>query len=313
MCTPFQSSAIYDEVINNNIDTIGYYNKNKLEDVDWITKKHYEDNILNDEFLNAAKSGNLVEINFAGGEPLLLPIHWDVLDALIENQSAKDVSIRYQSNLSMISYRDKNLKDLIKHFKKCFFQASIDAGGNAGEYLRTGLNWNKWKRNYTELHNAWKDELEINIVPQMSITIFSIFGFEELFDYLSTMHVDNIDVQLVSCSEKTILLSPHILPSDIKQKWLDYYFSRLKKYSNALHPNVYDHLFQFGEKVSIFQEDNLPGFGSWKYKNKQQRLSNMQSSYKYLSTLDNIRKTNMHDFLQDIPDLNNWYKELNHG
>ena len=308
MCTPFQSSAIYDEVIKHDIEPIGYYNKNKLEDVDWATKKQYEENILNEEFLQAAKSGKLIDINFAGGEPLLLPIHWEVLDTLIENNYAKNVTIRYQSNLSLISYKRKNLKDLIKNFKSCFFQASIDAGGPAGEYLRTGLNWKKWKRNYTELHNAWADTRHITIIPQASITIFSIFGFDELFEYMFETNINNIDIQLVSCSEKTVLLSPHILPDEIKQKWLDYYFLKLEKYNNKLHPDVYNHLFQFGEKVSI-KQDNIPGFGSWKYQSEDVRAKIIVNSYKYLETLDDIRKTNMHDFLQNIPELNAWFDD----
>ena len=163
-------------------------------------------------------------------------------------------------------------------------------------------------RNYTELHNAWADTMHITIIPQASITIFSVFGFDELFEYMSEINVNNIDIQLVSCSEKTVLLSPHILPDEIKQKWLDYYFLKLEKYNNKLHPDVYNHLFQFGEKVSI-KQDNIPGFGSWKYQSEEVREKIIVNSYKYLETLDDIRKTNMHDFLQRIPELNAWFDD----
>ena len=73
-----------------------------------------------------------------------------------------------------------------------------------------------------------------------------------------------------------------------------------------MHPDVYNHLFQFGEKVSI-KQDNIPGFGSWKYQSDDVRSKIKINSYKYLETLDDIRKTNMHNFLQNVPELNEWF------
>ena len=311
MCTPFQSSAIYDEVINNNItDHIGYYNRNDIEEIDWVSKKQYEDEILDKEFLEAAQSGRLVDINFAGGEPLLLPIHWDVLDTLIENDSARNVEIRYQSNLSLISYRDKHLKDLVPKFRSCAFQASIDAGGAAGEYLRTGLNWNKWKRNYIELNNAWKDIRKINFWPQASITIFSIFGLDELCQFMGEQDISLVDIQLVSSAEKTTMLSPYILPENVKQDWLDYYFSVIKKYNNTLTSDVYNHLYQFGEKITPMDDSIVPGMGSWKNFTDEERERNKINSYKYLKNLDDIRGSDMNIFLQNIPSLQKWFNEI---
>ena len=313
MCTPFQSSAIYDEAITHNIEdevggTIEYYNKTKLSDIDWIAKKKYEEEILNKEFIQAAESGRLVDINFAGGEPLLLPIHWEVLDTLIKSNNAQNVELRYQSNLSVIEYKGKALKDLAKKFHRCYFQASIDAGGAAGEYLRTGLKWSKWKRNYTDIHNAWKDDENRIIIPQMAVSIFSVFGFDELLQYLAKKEIETIDIQIVCASQKILLLSPYVLPSAIKEEWIQYYFSKLKRWENTLHPTVYDHFERFG--LHVQKTKDVPGGTRYWHQIPAIQRRQRKDSYAYLKKYDNIRKTNMDDFLQNIPSLQKWFDTI---
>jgi sulfatase maturation enzyme AslB (radical SAM superfamily) len=310
MCTPFQSSAIYDEAIENNMsdEVIEYYNKDKLSDIDWIAKKKYEEEILNKEFIQAAQSGRLVDINFAGGEPLLLPIHWEVLDTLIKSNNAKKVELRYQSNLSVIEYKGKALKDLAKKFYRCYFQASIDAGGPAGEYLRTGLKWSKWQRNYTTLHNAWKGDENRIILPQMAVSIFSIFGFDELFEYLAEKQIDTIDIQIVCASPKILLLSPYTLPPEIKEEWIQYYFNKLNHWKNLLHPNVVDHFNRFG--LHVQKTKHVPGGTSYWEQSSSIQKKYRKDSYIYLKKYDDIRGTDMNNFLKNIPSLQKWFNEI---
>jgi hypothetical protein len=50
------------------------------------------------------------KVYFAGGEPLLMPEHWDTLDLLVENKRF-DVKISYNTNCSTLTYGGKNALD----------------------------------------------------------------------------------------------------------------------------------------------------------------------------------------------------------
>ncbi|MCK5884530.1 MAG: radical SAM protein, partial [Bacteriovoracaceae bacterium] len=93
------------------------------------------------EFKKALLSGEVEEIYWVGGEPLIWDYHWDIMNLLIKKDLAKNIFVRYNTNLSIIERDGKNLfHDILPHFKNYILQASIDAFGPVGEYIRTGLN-----------------------------------------------------------------------------------------------------------------------------------------------------------------------------
>ena len=79
-------------------------------------------------------------VNFAGGEPLITDEHYLVLEKLLA-QKNYDVELRYYTNLSNLKYKDKNVLDLWKQFKKPIqLYASIDHFGQRANYIRHGLS-----------------------------------------------------------------------------------------------------------------------------------------------------------------------------
>ena len=42
-------------------------------------------------------------------------------------------------------------EDLVKNFKNVHIHASLESGGPAAEYIRTGMNWEKWKDNFVKI------------------------------------------------------------------------------------------------------------------------------------------------------------------
>ena len=49
---------------------------------------------------------NVEEIYFAGGEPLILDEHYNILSKIIEQNRAKKVILSYSTNLSVINYKN---------------------------------------------------------------------------------------------------------------------------------------------------------------------------------------------------------------
>jgi organic radical activating enzyme len=88
----------------------------------------------------------LKSIYFAGGEPLIMPEHYEVLKFLYntlplqEHNGKRKLSIHYNTNLSVIKYDEQSLVDLWQGFQRVFLSISCDGIGKVGEYQRTGFN-----------------------------------------------------------------------------------------------------------------------------------------------------------------------------
>lgn len=112
-------------------------------------------------------------IYFAGGEPLINPTHWKVLDQIKE---PKNVSLQYNSNLGVV----KNIDTYWPKFKKVTVDASMDAVGQLGENLRYGTKWDKWVENLYFASNY----STITLNPTVSVlNIFNLQEIEEWSDY----------------------------------------------------------------------------------------------------------------------------------
>jgi sulfatase maturation enzyme AslB (radical SAM superfamily) len=80
-------------------------------------------------------------IYFAGGEPMLLKEHWEMLKDLIELDRAKDIDLLYTTNGSTLTFKDHDIIDYWPKFKSVNVQFSIDAMGKQAEYWRDGTVW----------------------------------------------------------------------------------------------------------------------------------------------------------------------------
>lgn len=89
----------------------------------------------------------VTEIYFAGGEPLLYPEHYKILQELID-RGRTDVHLKYNTNLSNLDYKRVRTEDYWAKFSRVSIGASIDGSGPIIEYMRTGSDWETLKRNF---------------------------------------------------------------------------------------------------------------------------------------------------------------------
>ena len=94
-------------------------------------------------------------IYFAGGEPLLVPEHWQILERLVANGRAKHVSLRYSTNLSTLKYKGKHVLDYWNKFGSVTVSASVDEVGDRFNYIRWPGDWSKISANIKTIHDAW--------------------------------------------------------------------------------------------------------------------------------------------------------------
>jgi len=103
---------------------------------------------------------------FAGGEPLIMDEHYKILEHLI-NIGKTDIYISYNTNLSKLKYKNKNVIDLWRHFDRIRVDASIDAMGEVGEYVRTGTVWEEIEQNARTITRELRN-VEFGITPTIS-------------------------------------------------------------------------------------------------------------------------------------------------
>ena len=92
----------------------------------------------------------LEEIDFLGGEPLIMEEHYRILDFLLAH-GRTGVRLKYITNFSVLRFQGWDVIDLWSRFPNVKVVASLDGSGRRGEYLRKGLSWDAVVANREEM------------------------------------------------------------------------------------------------------------------------------------------------------------------
>jgi MoaA/NifB/PqqE/SkfB family radical SAM enzyme len=107
------------------------------------------------------------QIYFAGGEPLMMEEHYNILDEL-ERRGRFDVRLIYNTNFTHIKLKDRTVFDYWKKFDSVAVGASLDAMGPRAEYIRKGTVWDQVERNRRQMMEICPD-VDFYISPTLSI------------------------------------------------------------------------------------------------------------------------------------------------
>jgi len=88
----------------------------------------------------------LRSVYFAGGEPLLMEEHYDLLEQLVR-AGRTDVHLSYNTNLSELGLGNRKVTDLWQAFGSVRVAASADGMGAVGELVRKGMTWDRFEEN----------------------------------------------------------------------------------------------------------------------------------------------------------------------
>ena len=147
--------------------------------------------------------GKVKSFYFAGGEPLIMPEHFKVLTWLYDNLPVKefidrdqnklegrDLSLHYNTNLSVIKYDEQSLIDLWKGFKRVYLSISCDGVNEVGEYQRTGFKTEKFEENmkvikkFAKASPVWNQDMGIVYGFQYTTTSMNIHHIFDFIDYM---------------------------------------------------------------------------------------------------------------------------------
>jgi len=171
------------------------------------------------EFAEAVENHRVEEVYWVGGEPLMYEQHWRYMQRIIELGDGKRVYARYNTNLSRINYRGCDLyKDVLAHLRDWQICASIDGTGAIGEYIRTGLDYEAWLRNFKAGIAVSTHRRQMRI--DFTLTLPGMFEVLNIQQLANDLGVD-ILAKVVFSFSPDIVMSPLALPRDILNPWVD--------------------------------------------------------------------------------------------
>lgn len=117
---------------------------------------------------------------FAGGEPLITEEHYLLLEEMIK-QGRTDIMLVYNSNISSLKFKNKDLLKIWSKFEKPIeMAASIDHIGERAEYIRNGTDWGVIETNLLKLKKSPNVKLLVNTV----ISAFNYVTLDEVYRFL---------------------------------------------------------------------------------------------------------------------------------
>lgn len=107
------------------------------------------------------------QIYFAGGEPLLMEEHYNILEELLK-RGRRDVRLIYNTNFTHTDLKGRSVFEYWKQFRQVAVGASLDDSGARGEYIRRGTDWAQVEQNRRDMLEICP-EVDFYISPTLSI------------------------------------------------------------------------------------------------------------------------------------------------
>ncbi len=238
------------------------------------------------------------EIHFAGGEPLIMPEHWKVIE-MLEERNLYDVKLKYSTNATMLENKGRNIVDIWKKFKHVHLSLSIDGTGDLFELVRHNGKWPKTKENLLKI-----EEAGIDYWLHPTISLLNIFRIDE-------MHRDFFEMGLIPIEKKAheeYDFNPnfyftsrfHINPVF----WPNYY--ALETLPNELKQLATEKITKYGKQL---EKDHGIPFSGWEglldIMNKKE--GNPEQFKKFITVTKDLDKLRNQDFLKLNPEFKPYF------
>ncbi len=289
MCSPHDSSSW---IKDWKIQYPKYQTIELKQDQDWDRSFDYTW-YQKGSFLDTMKdqSHQIKELYFAGGEPLLIPEHYKILEFMVESGAAKNCILRYNSNGVELPSR---LFKLWNHFKSVKFNFSIDAVGLKNNYIRYPSEWNSIVQNLHVLDTT-PDNVTVNIAA--AVQLLNVCYLSELAEWKLAKGFKKIN--LIPYGGGIIgthlvyfpgYLNVRVLPASLKElakKRIDEFIQ-----SQSNNVDFVNHTFGKQRWEGII---NYMMAEDWSHK--------LPSTIEYLEQCDLVRGTDFRSIFPDLKDL----------
>jgi hypothetical protein len=179
----------------------------------------FQDSQIEAEFAEAVEQHRVEEVYWVGGEPLMYEQHWRYMKRIVELGDGPKVYARYNTNLSRVDYRGVNLyRDILSGLRDWQICASLDGTGAIGEYIRTGLEYDRWLEHFGQAVAIQRHRRQVRI--DFTLTLPGMFEVTRIRQLAQTHGVDILAKVIFSFSPD-IVMSPLALPRSLLEPWID--------------------------------------------------------------------------------------------
>jgi radical SAM protein with 4Fe4S-binding SPASM domain len=257
--------------------------KDEYEDIGWKNDTTRQENYNNPEFLaNIEKLAPTMEIvEFAGGEPLMDPMHYKVLEAL--RPHGEHITVKYSTNLSKLKYGKFDALEAWKDFRSVDISLSIDGHPELNEYIRTEANTKQIAENLKKVKLELGDKFEARAA--LCYSAWNVMGLPEAYDYF-TFELDLPVHGNIAWAPKFI--NPQILPVGLKDTAEKKYKAYLEKVK------TYDISTSRKKRIERFINTNL------NFLLAEQKSENWDQFLRFSKKLDASRDTNLFDIVPEF-------------
>lgn len=270
MCNPYASSQWVKEW-NDVVETAELVPNEslppdeiqRLSKMDWFENPKVWDNI--------SKIADCIEeIYLTGGEPTLATKQYDLFQYLRDKDFAKDIKLKYNTNLTNIPDR------MVWHwyyFKQVKINASIDAVGELDRYVRYPSSWNKVEENFKKLRRLRNTRLQIHTTVQT----YNILALDKLYEWCDSILFEDVYLNILNHPK---CLNIKTLPKSIKQEvesrlsnfmnrpkvkqmiqymnsedWYDSYWNEFVDYTNVLDKSRNENILELVPEFKDYWHD----------------------------------------------------------
>ena len=180
---------------------------------------HFQENQVEAEFAAAVEGHAVEEVYWVGGEPLMYEQHWRYMKRIIELGDGPRLYARYNTNLSRIHYRDMDLfGDILAHVRDWQICASLDGTDKIGEYIRTGLDYEQFCRNFEHGLQYATNPRQMRL--DFTLTLPGMFETDAMAS-LSQKYGVQLLAKVIFSFSPDIIMSPLALPRHLLDPWVD--------------------------------------------------------------------------------------------
>jgi MoaA/NifB/PqqE/SkfB family radical SAM enzyme len=147
-------------------------------------------------------------VEFAGGEPLMDPTHYKILDMLAPYGG--NIEIKYATNLTMLGKNNRTVWQYWPKFKSVAVNVSIDGIGLSYEYIRGNANWAELINNIRQIQTIPNIS---RIVGAVAVQVSNVLILDKMIEYF----LDKLGIVFyTNMVQYPNVLSAQVLPKPLK-------------------------------------------------------------------------------------------------
>jgi radical SAM protein with 4Fe4S-binding SPASM domain len=263
------------------------------KEMGWVSYNESK-KVLNIESVDESKNvdflkkyvGIVEKVYFAGGEPLLMDEHWQILD-MLDAAEKYNVIITYNTNLSVLKYKNKNVIDYWKKWgRNVWLWPSIDEIDERAELIRSGTNWKNVEENLKTVSS-----IGIHCKPSITVSNMNVHRIPEIVTRLVDIGaINGHDEHWQNFSFNVVEYNPQFHVSALS----DFVKEKIKEKLNKF-------ISDFNSKYGV--DINSKFLHLFWHLDKPFNQQNRDNFVKYTKKLDLIRNESLIDVIPELKEM----------